>query len=156
MLTFISSNSSVNQPMFRETERAAKSPAAPIYSPVNFPPFSWSLMSSTSVSTSHPQHPPPIYFFSSLFFLRTAVKDDAWFMKLYFYQLPRRKKGEKEGTKRRRDERIEWEGGSVWRASPRGRRTGECGGDIHHPSTPRLKMKTGSRLRQKYDGSDQD
>lgn len=59
MLTFISSircNSSMNQAMFRETERAAKSPAAPIYSPVNFPPLSRSLMSSTSVSAS-PQHP---------------------------------------------------------------------------------------------------
>lgn len=43
--------------MFWETERAAKSPAATIYSPVNYPPLSWSLMSSTSVSASHPQHP---------------------------------------------------------------------------------------------------
>lgn len=51
MLTFISSircNSSVNQPMFRETERAAKSPAAPIYS-----------MSSSHSSPGVWSHPPP-------------------------------------------------------------------------------------------------
>ena len=149
--------------MFRETERAAKSPAASIYSPVSFPPLSWSLMSSTSVSASHPQHPslsfiPPIYFFSYSF-LRAALREDAWFMKLYFYRLLRRKRGEKqrqrEGEREREKERDEWRG-RVWRASPRGRRTGECGGDIHHPATPRLEMKKGSRLRQKYDGSDQE
>lgn len=131
-LTFISSircNSSVNQPMFRETERAAKSPAAPIYSPVNFPPLSWSLMSSTSVSTSHPQHsslsfiPPPhthTHLFLFLSFLRAAVREDAWFMKLYFYQLLRRKRGEKqrgrEGEKRR-----EKNGGESVKSEPKGK-----------------------------------
>lgn len=51
MLTLISSircNCSVDQPMFRETERAAKSPAAPIYS-----------MSSSHSSPGVWSHPPP-------------------------------------------------------------------------------------------------
>lgn len=43
--------------VLRDGERAAKSPAASIYSPANSPVLSWSLMSSTSVSTSHSQHP---------------------------------------------------------------------------------------------------
>lgn len=130
MLTFIASircNSSVNQPMFRETERAAKSPAAPIYSPVNFPPLSRSLMSSTSVSTSHPQHPSlsfiPPHLFLFLSFLRAAAREDAWFMKLYFYQLLRRKRGEKQRQREgegREKEREEWRGECEERAQGEG------------------------------------
>jgi len=101
MLTLISSirrNSRVKQPMLRETARAAKSPAAPISSPVNSPPLSYSLMSSTSVS--HPQHPSPAYSSPhSFLFSRSSSSlwekmHDLW--SSIFNKLLRRKKGEKE------------------------------------------------------------
>lgn len=136
MLRFISSiEYSWNEAMFREMERAAKSPAAPIYSPVNFPALSWSLMSSTSVILNIllSLSPTP-HLFLFLSFFHAAVREDAWFMKLYFYQLLRGKKGgEKQWQKGEREKRKEeWR---AWRASPRGRRTGAWGGDIHHPAT---------------------
>lgn len=73
-----------------------------------------------------------------------------------FLPVTEEKERREAATKRGREqEREEWRGECEERG-PRGRRTGDCGGDIHHPATPPLKMKMGSRLRQKYDGSDQD
>lgn len=106
MLTFISStrcNSSVNQPMFRETERAAKSPAAPIYSPVNFPPLSWSLMSSTS--TSHPQHPSlsfiPLHLFLFPLVLTRCCERRCMIYEALFLPVTEEKERREAATKKR-------------------------------------------------------
>lgn len=98
------------------------------------------LLEFDVIHPRHPQHPslsftPPFpHLFLFLSFFHVAVREDAWFMKLYFYQLPRRKKGgEKQWQRESRRKRIEeWR---VWRAGPRGRRTGAWGEDIHHPAT---------------------
>ena len=156
MLAFISSIqfSSVSQPLLRE--RRGGRPGAP-------------QLQSIPLSTSHPTpgvwchpppsphlilnilsalyHPPPFISYS-LVLIHAAGREDAWFMKLYFYQFLRRKReGEaatkemaKKGKRRRmesvRSEPKVKEDRRVWGASPRWRRTGECGADIHHPATP--------------------
>lgn len=162
MLTFISSircNSSVNQPMFRETERAAKSPAAPIYS-----------MSFSHSSPGVWSHPPPSLhlilnillssfvppFISFPLVLTHCCERRCMIYEALFLPVTEEKERREAATKARERKRGRRMEGRVWRASPRGRRTGECEGNIHHPATPRLKMKTPSRMRQKYDGFDQD
>lgn len=79
---------------------------------------STSFSLSLSLSFFHPPIPPIYFFFSHSYAL--LWKEDAWFMKLYFYQLLRRKRGEKErqrqGEKRRMgrrecEERTRGEGG---------------------------------------------
>lgn len=110
------------------------------------------ISSSTSFSLFHP--PPFISFSSCSYTLLWEKMHDLWSSIFTGYRGEREERGgDKEEGEKKRGRRIE---GRVWRASPRGERTGECEGDIHHPATPWLKMKTGSRLRQKYDGSDQD
>lgn len=128
MLTFISSircNSSVNQPMFRETERAAKSPAAPIYSPVNFPPLSWSLMSSTS--TSHPQHPSlsfiPLHLFLFPLVLTRCCERRCMIYEALFLPVTEEKE-RREATTKKRGRKKE---GEEWRGEYEERAQGERG-----------------------------
>lgn len=117
------------------------------------------ISSSTSFSLSfftHP-HPNPPHLFLFLSFLRLCCERRCMIYEALF--LPVTEEKERERKRRQSEGERKKKGGRrmklrVWRASPRGRRTGECEGDIHHPVTLWLKMKTGSRLRQKYDGSD--
>lgn len=115
MLTLISSiqfNFGMNQPMFRETERTAKSPAAPIYS-----------MSSSHPSPgvwSHPPPPlqlilhillslsPPIYFFPSRCnTLLWKKMHDLWSSIFTGYWGERKERSTYEETERKRGRRME-------------------------------------------------
>lgn len=116
---------------------------------VIFPLLSRSLKSSTFVSTSHPQHPsflvrPP--FISFPLPLTLCRERRCMIYEALFLPVTEEKERREAVTKRERERRGRRIEGRVWRASPRGRRTGECEGDIHHSATPWLKMKTGSRL----------
>lgn len=119
MLTLISSiqcNFSMNQPMFREMERTAKSPAAPIYS-----------MSSSHPSPgvwSHPPPPlqlilhillslsPPISFFPSRCnTLLWKKMHDLWSSIFTGYRGERKERRSHKERERKRGRRME---GSVW------------------------------------------
>lgn len=115
------------------------------------------LLQSIPLSTSHPSlgvwcHPPPSSstsfslfqapyhpFISFPLIPTCCCERRCMIYEALFLPVTEEKERRRETvTKREREKRKEewW----VWRASPRGRRTGAWGGDIHHPATHRREV----------------